>query len=1708
MANFTRTFTAGRMNKTYDERIVPDGEYIDAMNVRMGSTENSEIGVIENTKGNTVLTDLLYPVTGDFLSVNALCIGAFADTANDTLYWFVHDPRFGFVNTRKLDLIVSFNIVTNVLIYHVVSADDGTGNNTTLNFNPTYLIPSVNKVGDLLFFTDNYNPPRFIDVTKNYLLPDGSNIDYNGNPDLLREAILVIKQPPITSPTVQLITQGNQNNYLTERFISFAYRYKYGNGEYSATSQWSDIAFLPSQFSFNTDSYLNEGMINAYNAAVVSYETGGPLVVGIDLLFKQANNNIIKVIEKLDKALLGIPNNVTQTFVFSSSKIFTILSDGEILRLFDNVPRYAKAQTIMGNRLMYGNYIEGYDLIDKFGSPTRLEYDTALISEAYGFDDLPITLSNGVYVMYNPPVGPPVSVNDCIVYVDLTGFDLVAGASITVEITFGGVVINPATGNSTPFIPNPSQPSTSATFSFTLAIDYPSVFAMVTSPEFQNAVGTTANILPVYSPIIGDQTSCDGTTFTDAINCSIADTILNTTTSVTYVKYESGIFGPGQPVKIGGTPSSSIFSLQLIAMGYVDDPLAITDEVYAYFSITEAEAYFEKTGAPRSLHSNRDYEIGMVYMDEFNRATTALVSPFNTEHVPCRASINKNSIRVTIPISQRAPAWAKRFKFVCKADAEGYETIYSSLFFTESGTDNVYFLLQGENMRKVEIGDRYIVKRDTSGPLQNCAYATVLNKEAEQAGFIQTTAGVSPPSGVYMLMKPDGFEAVLPADAVINPGQITTNEDDGGEFPRQYYPMNIWNGTAGVDYTVPAGSVIQLNFNFTRQGTGDGNKKCERRIYTNNFTVTSSANYANMYDWWVGDNVQSFLNAGTQEVGGGEGPIYNTFISGFGDPPNSTDTNYYRFNRYPDNRLVLILTGAKRCDGSNASDKRRSSITTTIRVFRANTLMVFETFPTDTLPDIFFENNLSFPIDSDGNHLSNGTAGDVSQDIGAGVNGEFDTGFFNCFSFGNAIESYKVRDSLIGRTFNLGERVTSVSAQDYKEARRFADITYSGVYNQETNVNKLNEFNAGLLNFKNLETSFGDVQILDGRETDVLTLQEDKISYVLAGKNLLSDAGAGSALTSVPEVLGTQIARVEKYGISFNPESYVQWGYDRFFTDVKRGAVIQIKGDSMSQDQLAVISEANMRTWFRDEFILSFNTQKLGGYDPYMNEYVLSTNDRLLPQDDLCLECGITQTLSVSLNRGEQFQLADFCVDLGPFVGDTTLTWTVISPGASFDVVITYDGSTYDSLGQTSSGSINFSKDSITETTANVSIVAYDGDIVLSVSMGCPDPQVLTVIEVVVTSDQDSTETIHTQYRYIDGAYVGPLQTNAVIFQSGANPVVSRYNVVTGAAGTGAIPTEASTLILGTNKIVPDTYDFNPLENKFKYLRSTTFYANTPIDINALLSASLLATPITGGPTLYQTSFVVPPNSAGDYLYLIWDLRNSSISNLCYSEFGEPEDLFALCCDCAPCGEECIAYQFTNLSATETADVYLPSGLCGGREATVTLDPREVVTLCINNAPFYIASGDVSIELRDCGCKGCPEPCQQYTVWNLKGVGGAVGYIDCNTGLPVTDTIGGGEIANACVPIGDPPTLLAGDVNINLTSECGCCRGDGCFTWQATNPSAGAISFDYKTCAGPVAILSVPAFTTITYCAAALTVPNEPTKKIEFTVTSSCGCTL
>jgi hypothetical protein len=1556
MANFTRTFTAGKMNKTFDERVVPDGEYIDAMNVRMGSTEKSEAGVIENTNGNLPLTVLSYD--GDRLSTDARCIGAINDSARETLYWFVHDSNFTKSNTKKIDLVVSFNMVSQALTYHIVSMDDGGGVNTTLNFNPDYLITGVDIVENLLFWTDDYSQPRFININRGYANPDGSGIDYNGQPDLLRETILVIKKPPTEAPTIALLNTVGEENYLEDRFICFAYRYRYADGEYSATSQWSAPAFVPKVFEFSTDSYLNEGMVNEYNAVNLYYDSGGPLVVGIDLLFKQATDNIIKIIEKIDKTTAGLVDNTVYSYFFNNSKIFTILPESELLRLYDNVPRLAKAQTIMGNRIMYGNYVDGYNLVDKNGQDVRFEYSANLISQEINSDTVPSSLDIGVYTydVFH-------TVNDASLIIDLTDVDLIQGALIYI-----GIVITHDSFTGTAPFPTQTTGSTLIEFSIYLQDNYSSVYAFATSTEFKNAVGTSlpgGNIQPVYNPS-GDN-SCDGNTFTDVYNCALPVT-LNA-----FTKINTGIAIDGQAIAVTAFPSSNEIRFYFLAAKYVDNPIP-TQTVYEYYKIISHSVQYSGLGIPRSLHSNRGYEIGMVYMDEFGRSTPANVSPLNTVSVPCSYSYKANSITVTIPPGQIAPIWAKRYKFVCKADEAGYETIYSNIFFQDISDGAYYLLLEGENTRKVETGDRLIVKADTSGPISDCAYVTVLEKENKTSLDFPS---ITPPiiSGVYMKIKPTDISITGDENSTINPGLKTVRAASGNDCPVMPYPMNI-TGTdplnptwTHIDYSVPRGSIIKIYVKLERKGEW----LCPKMEYIYERKFTSRADYDNMYDWFIGDNIGLTVNTGFHLDG--INPI-NYFNPGLGPfPVGSCTFNgvVWKFDRdLVTNKLVLNIQGPYGCQTWFNPDNSRTRIYTDIQVFRTLDLLVFETEPTDTLPDVFFENNLSFPIDASGNHLSNGAPGDQSQDIATSTPAIIQTGFFNCFSFGNGAESYKIRDSLVGRDFNLGNRVTTVAAQDYKESRRFADITYSGVYNPETNVNKLNEFNGALLNYKNLELSFGAIYILDGRETDVLVLQEDKVSYVLSGKNLLSDAAAGGAITSVPEVLGTQIARVENYGISFNPESYSKWGYDKFFTDAKRGAVIQLRGNSYSNEQLAVISDMNMRTWFRDEFISRFNNQKLGAFDPYMNEYVLTLNDREIPMEEECIGCGVTRTFTFA--QGKITSEINFCVDFATKIGPINVDWIVqtIDGDADFVIDVEYDGTTYTSGLQASSGYFDFFKNTQLPSTGAVTITAT-GNVVLSLTVGCPAPIPMTLIEVVLTDDCDAGLTTLKQFNYVNGPFTSPIQSNFFIFTSGTNnPLVSYYLATSGFEGQGSLPPEGALMTLQINETPPYvSYNFETGQNKFRYLRSTVLYGNNDVDMQAMLSFSSIATPIVNPSTgIYNATFTVPPTVDGPYLYAIWDLRSSIGVQLCY----HPTALDEVCCNCEPCLAECNSYVFSNpKTATEDAIIEFPLGLCGSPETyTETLAPNASISLCIpnNKENYTILQGNPIIYMESCECGG------------------------------------------------------------------------------------------------------------------------------------------
>ena len=127
MPELIHTFTGGKMNKDLDERLLPNGEYRDALNLEVASSDTSQVGTFQNLKGNTEKSYSSYNsntkeyTTWDpavYISAlpNATCIGSIAEPNSDMVYWFI--------TSDTNDAIVSYNTITQVTLPLIVDTQD------------------------------------------------------------------------------------------------------------------------------------------------------------------------------------------------------------------------------------------------------------------------------------------------------------------------------------------------------------------------------------------------------------------------------------------------------------------------------------------------------------------------------------------------------------------------------------------------------------------------------------------------------------------------------------------------------------------------------------------------------------------------------------------------------------------------------------------------------------------------------------------------------------------------------------------------------------------------------------------------------------------------------------------------------------------------------------------------------------------------------------------------------------------------------------------------------------------------------------------------------------------------------------------------------------------------------------------------------------------------------------------------------------------------------------------------------------------------------------------------------------------------------------------------------------------------------------------------------------------------------------------------
>ena len=122
MPDMKRNFTKGKMNKDLDERLIPQGEYRDATNIQVSTSEDSEVGTVQNILGNVPGCTYPDPNFPNPIPEGASTVGSVSDEKNDSLYWLVSglsDPtsyiplHAGTESISLKDMIMRTNISTN-----------------------------------------------------------------------------------------------------------------------------------------------------------------------------------------------------------------------------------------------------------------------------------------------------------------------------------------------------------------------------------------------------------------------------------------------------------------------------------------------------------------------------------------------------------------------------------------------------------------------------------------------------------------------------------------------------------------------------------------------------------------------------------------------------------------------------------------------------------------------------------------------------------------------------------------------------------------------------------------------------------------------------------------------------------------------------------------------------------------------------------------------------------------------------------------------------------------------------------------------------------------------------------------------------------------------------------------------------------------------------------------------------------------------------------------------------------------------------------------------------------------------------------------------------------------------------------------------------------------------------------------------------------
>jgi hypothetical protein len=1194
MPELKRTFLKSRMNKDYSNRLIPGNEYRDALDIQISSSEGSNVGSVEQLLGNSVKKNKSYDsntglftewaentATENYLGLSketAVTIGSYRYNKTKCLY--------GLITSDTVDCILEYNKETD-LVRPIIVDTQG-----ILGFSADNLITGINILGDNLFFAYEGSEPKQIPLTafREATVDFVTHTSYLGR-DFTEADITVIKKSPLTAPTMvpsrsdrvgitestvfynfalaqtgsgsisepypneyvvtlnldnatafiigdklkltanapdtddlldeytininvtstnfagsvitgKIVNASNliedkavnwkvvlfDQTYLFElKFPRFAYRWKYNNNQFSTISPFTNVAFIPDDFLYNSQKGYNVGMTNHTKIITLSgFETPPVDVKEIEVLYKESNSNNIYTVDTVEL-------DATE-FVISNELIYKTVASSQLLRPWDNVPRWAKAQESVGNRIIYANYLQNYTVKNNIEFST---IDTVATNIPSVRDPYPSVKSLRTY-------------QAGVVFKDTYGRE-------TPVFSHSSGVIKTLLENST----------TQNKLAVQLKGDAPifathfKLFIKEISNEYYNLAAdrlylsednlstwisfpsSERNKVSIDSYLIAKKNHDVNTPVTDNDNkykildiqneapLEIANSKQEIFSAFWYFDKNFGSNVPQITKLDGSTPTKGYKTFLLVTDTPDISNAGITEPARAAL-ITGNYIRFEAGDVSKSKYykiSNVIYDSAGVY-----EAKVFLAEAFGSDidFLYTDPSVDGSTLTKDTPNM----------------------TIHSSIPIT----DQIQFL------------GRFFVKLNKNNILEE-----VFSQEEEYE--VANAA----------LMNYNGYVSDVVNVQIIG----------GGYSPKRDYTYQLQS--AGLD-------------------SSDGPSWATNLADVKFDIVFESRNSSNRTDK---DFLNSLLTPGTKIRFSNHDTIYK-MLSYRPWAINHKDKSYIRYYMILDKPLEAIVH--PKTLGENITVEILAAKDG--GAFTSTNPAIFETEPKEAIDlDLYYEVSGAFPI--------------------AEYNDYKEIDWFNCYAFGNGVESNRIRDDYNAITIDRGPKVSTVLDEPYSEELESSGLIFSGLFNSDSGVNNLNQFLIAESITKRLNPEYGTIQKLHTRDTDLVVLCEDKCLRIMADKDALYNADGSTNVTASNNVLGQAIPFVGEYGISKNPESFASYGFRAYFSDMNRGVQLRL-----SRDGLTEISSKGLTKYISDK--LKASTAVLGTYDDDSDCYNLTLDNSTL----------------------------------------------------------------------------------------------------------------------------------------------------------------------------------------------------------------------------------------------------------------------------------------------------------------------------------------------------------------------------------------------------------------------------------------------------------------------------------------------------------------